>query len=483
VGVRGFGMTACAVVLASACGTTVPQVSGAGPVVRDPGLGLEPASPGRAAPVVPGSGVPATQGGSLPPGSSPAAVPTALPSVPSQGRDTSPLRIGVTYINNDATSAALGVDDPSTISKKSVVRALVRGLNAAGGAAGRRLEAVEYEWNSQSGSWSSDATAACELFTRDAKVTVVVDNAFGTIGGFRTCLQRAGVFVIQSGPEGDGVASRGATLHLNSTGSTVERGYGAVLRGLASTGQLARRNKVGVMVEGCVENTRAWNQVLKPQLARLGLPPAEEAFVDCTNAFADAGPAASAVNSAILRFRQRGVDRVMFVSDNEAVLLLLWATASDSQAYYPGYLLSSGAQAQSLRSQLPKDQWPQLRGVGSQPFGDTDGASLGPADRRCVQLIRTAGLRPANALDHAVVLFECGPFLLLDTLLRATGGNASSAALRTGATSLGTSHSGPGLVGGATRFSPTRLDAPDLFRVFGYQPSCSCMRPSGAPFH
>jgi hypothetical protein len=482
VRIWGIGLTAFAVVLASACGTTVPPTVGGAPVAQDPGLGITPPSPGAVGPVLPGSEVPGAQGDSYDPATAPGASPTAPPSTPALAPNTSPLRIGVTYINNDATSAALGVEDPSTISKKSIVRALVRGMNAAGGAAGRRLESVEYEWNSQSNSWSSDATAACELFTRDAKVGVVLDNAFGTIGGFRSCLQRAGVFVIQSGPEGDGVASRAATLHANSTSTTVERGYGAVLRGLAATGYLSRRNKVGVLVEGCVENTRAWNQVLKPQIARMGLAAPEEATVDCTNAFANAGAAASSVNGAILRFRQRGVDRVMFVSDNEAVLLLLWATASDSQGYYPGYLLSSSAQAQSMRTQVPADQWPQLRGVGNQPFGDTDGPMLTAVDRRCVELVKRAGVRPANQLDHSVVLFECGPFLLLDATLRASGGAGSGTALRAAVASLARSFAGPGLVGGVTRFGPHRLDGPDQFRAFGYDSRCTCMRPSGPTF-
>jgi hypothetical protein len=394
----------------------------------------------------------------------------------------SPLRIGVTYINNDATSAALGYDDPSTITKKSIVRALVRGINLAGGAAGRRLEAVEYEWFSQSNSWSTDATAACELFTRDQRVDVVLDNAFGTIGGFRTCLQRAGVFVIQSGSEGDTVASRAATLHANSTSTTVDRGYEAVLRGLAASGYLSKRNHVGVMIEGCPENTRAWSTKLKPRLASLGLGAAEEAYLDCTNAFAAAGPAASAVNSAILRFRQSGVDRVMFVSDQEAVLLLLWTTASDSQGYYPGYLLSSSAQVQAVRSQLPQNQWPQLRGVGTQPFNDTDGAALTAADRRCVGFVRAAGLRPANQLDTSLVLFECGPFLLLEAALRASAGRSGAASLRGAIASLGSSFAGPGLVGALTRLGPGRLDAPDRFRAFGYDSRCTCMRPSGTPF-
>jgi hypothetical protein len=403
-----------------------------------------------------------------------------VPTVAGEGRDTSPIKVGVTYINNDATSSALGVDDPSTISKKSVIRALIQGLNLAGGVAGRRLVPVEYEWNSQQGSWSDAASQACARFTQDNKVAVVLDNAFGLTGGFRTCVQRAGVFVIQSGPEGDGVASRAAALHANSTGVTVDRGYGAVLQGSVASGYLGKTNHLGVMVEGCPENLRAWQQVLKPSVARLGLRPAEEASVDCTNSFSNAAPAASAVNNAILRFRRLGVDRVMFISDNESVLLLLWATSASSQGWRPGYLLSSGSQAQALRTQVPQDQWPQFRGVGDQPFGDTDENHLEASDRRCVQLVKRAGLSPAVQLDYALVLYECGPFLLLDAALRDSSGSTSD--LRRAIDSLGTSFAGPGLVRDATRFGPRRYDGPELFRAFAYVTACQCIRYSGPPF-
>jgi len=398
------------------------------------------------------------------------------------GRDTSPLKIGVTYINNDATSAALGVDDSTTVTKKSIVRALLGGINAAGGIDGRRLVPVEYEWNSQSNNWSGDATTACARFTQDNKVSVVLDNAFGTIGGFRTCLERAGVFVIQSGPEGDSVSSLAARLHANTNGMTVDRSYSAVLRGLVASGYVRRTNHIGVMIEGCPANTRAWTQVLKPLIAHLGLPAPEEFTIDCTTGFASAGPAASAVNNAILRFRGSGVDRVMFVSDNESVLVLLWGNSADSQGYRPGYLLSSAAQAQALRSQVPATQQALFHGVGSLPFGDTDGAALTAADQECVRIVKRAGLSPSSYSDVSTVVFECGPFLLLRAALTSAGGNGAAGALSAAIASLGTGFHAPGVLGQATSYSPTRHDGPALAQVFDYVTGCACLRFSGSPF-
>jgi hypothetical protein len=387
--------------------------------------------------------------------------------------------IGVTYINNDQTTQALGASDPTSISKQNVMRALVRGINARGGMNGRRLQVVEYEWNSQSDNWSQDAATACALFTQDHHVAVVLDTAFGTIGGFRTCLQKSHVLVIQSAPEGDESSSAAASLHASTFNLTADRAYPAVLRGLHETGYLTASSKVGVIVESCPEMTDGYQRGVRPVFASLGLKAPLEATVSCTNAFADAGPAASAIGNDVLRFRSAGVDRVMFVSDNESVMLLLFATSADSQGYRPGYLLSSNAQAQALRSQLPSAQQPQLHGVGHQTFNDVDGVTPSPTDDRCKGIIAAAGLRPAAYADYGVLVFECGPFLLLERALSDTDGDASAAALAAAIASLGSAFVAPGLVDGATEFSSTRHDGPARVRAFGYVASCTCMRYSG----
>jgi ABC-type branched-subunit amino acid transport system substrate-binding protein len=391
------------------------------------------------------------------------------------------LRIGVTYINNDQTSATLGVSSPSTISKKSLVQALVRGINAGGGLNGRRVEAVEYEWNSQSNNWTLDASAACAKFTQDNHVAVVVDNAFGTTGGFRPCLERAGVLDIQSGPEGDTSTSIGAPLHANTFNMTVDRTYTAVLSGLSSSGYLSNSNQIGVIIEDCPENAQAYSRTLKPFMSRLGLKPPQEASIGCTTGFASAGPAASAINNAVLKFRTAGVDRVMFVSDNEAVAVLFFATSANSQGYKPGYLLSSAAQAQGLRSQVPSGQQAQFHGVGNLPFIDTDGAQPSSVDEQCRQIVNAGALSPVSYTDTSLMVFECGPFLLLQAALKSTHGNGGVTALASAIDSLGSRFAAPGVVAGATFYSQTNHDGPTMVQVFGFVPGCTCIRYSGTP--
>lgn len=413
---------------------------------------------------------PSTAGGSGATGSGPAPAPI-----------TAPLKVGLTYINNDGTSAALGVSDDATTNGETAARALVKGINAAGGLAGRILQPVEYRWNSQSSNWSQDASVACEKFTQDNRVDVVVDSAFGTTGGFGECLQKAGVYQIARGPEGDRISSQRATLHA-STGSTVyERTYTAVLATLASTGYLDRTHQLGIIVEDCPPIRRAYTKTLVPLIARLGLKPPLERTIECTTSFSSAGPAASAISGAVLAFREGNVDRVLFVSDFEDVALLLFNANADSQRYYPGYALSSGAQASLFSGNVQKDQWPQLHGVGNTPGNDvTDYKDpLSVAETRCLQLARTGGLIPANDTDRGFVYNACALLLLLEAALKRTNGNSKPSAVQSAINGLGSSFSAPGLVGGRTRFSSDRHDGPDAVRVFGFVASCECIRYSG----
>jgi hypothetical protein len=389
------------------------------------------------------------------------------------------LTIGVTYINNDQTSQALGVSDGTTASKQNVIRALIRGVNLRGGLHGRRLKVIEYEWNSQGNNWSADAAAACTLFTQDNHVAVVLDHAFGTTGGFRDCLAKHGVLSIQSSPEGDTVSSTAARLHANPSGVTTDRSYVAVVDGLAATGYLTRTSKVGVIIESCVETNRAWSRSVLPRLRQVVAVAPKAATVQCTGGFADAGAAASAVSNDVLSFRSSGVDRVMFVSDNEAVLLLLFASAAGSQGYTPGYLLSSGALVQGLRSQLPANQQPQLHGVGQSRFGDVDGSPLSATDQRCKALAHAGGITPGAYADYSILTFECGPLLLLERALAVTAGVATPQTLAAAIQGLGSSFAAPGLVGDATTFTSTRHDGPSQARVFGYVAGCTCIHYSG----
>ena len=496
-----------AVALATACGSTVPITQHAGMASEPAGAGLGTAAPLAAAEpaATTPTGAPLGTSGGSAPGAAPAAgpgAPAAQPQSPSgaagapgpaqpgpdgaasgSARRTGPLKVGVAYTDNAQAQGALGVSSDQTANERTAVRAMVRGLNDAGGVAGRKIEAVEYAWDSSGNNWSENAAVACERFTRDEPVTVVLDAAFGTIGGFGDCLHKAGVLHITNSSEGDRVSSQQRPLHANTGSMIDDRTYGAVLSRLAATGYLTPRSQLGVVLEQCPAIERAYTRSIKPLIARLGMPAPVERAIECTTGFSSAGPAGSVVSGAVLAFRQADVDRVMFVSDQESVALLLFANNASPQQYFPGYALSSNAQAEPLRPNLPADQWPQLHGVGTSPYTDVadDGSDPAGVEARCVRLSRRGGVTAQAHVDYAFIHGACGLFLLLEAGLERTGGNAEAAALQAAINGLGTSFRGPGLVANATRYSADAHDGPDAVQVFGYEQKCTCVRYRGKP--
>jgi len=404
---------------------------------------------------------------------------TDPPPESSAAPDTSPLTIGVAYVNNETTNEELGAE-AAPVNQKTAMAGLVAGLNAAGGINGRQLTVVEYEWNTSSDDWSLDATEACAKFTQDNDVSVVLDGAFGVIGGFRDCLDEAGVMTIQGINEGSAASSAAATLHANSTSMSVDRNYAAVIAGLADSGYLSATNQVGVIIEACPDNTTAYDTTIKPLMDSLGLKAPIETQIDCTSGYSAAIAASAAISNAVLKFSDAGVDRTLFISDNEAVVLLFFAGAASGQQYTPGFMLSSSAQAQVLLASLPADQLAQFHGVGTQPFADIDTAEPSEVDQRCLDLTAAGGVPAATYLDKYIVIGLCGPLLLLEAGLQASNGSAVATDLSAAIAGLGTSFTAPGIVEGATRFSETEHDGPAKAQEFGYDTTCSCLQYIGA---
>jgi len=458
-----------AALLTTACGTTVPLTATAPGV--DPGASSwAPTPSSAAAPRSPGAqGISAQS-------SSSAAAPTevATPGVVALGTAVrTPLRVGITYAEAAATAVALGASsDP--VDGKSTAAALVRALNSRGGLSGRRLVPVTFGWDTTSGSYANDAASACELFTRDSRVDVVLDPVFGQAGGFGSCLQAAGVLHLTTGAEGDRSASRGRALHANPLMMVDDRTYGAVVSNLYATRYLTRENQVGVLLEQCPTDEAAFRRTVLPLMRQLGLKEPVVRRLSCTTGFSSAGAAAAAVSSTVLAFRDAGVDRVLMMSDYETVALLLFANAASSQGYRPGYLLSSTAQAEATRTSIPSDQWPQLHGVGINT-ADVAGAPPSVVEKRCLALARAGGLTVATQNDRTYVYMGCSLFLLLGAGLERTDGVSRPAQLASAISGLGASFVAPGIVSGATDFH-RRYDGPAAVRVFGWVGSCSCLR-------
>lgn len=498
-GLRGLGSSARLAVAAAGlaflagCGTTV-QNPPAPSAADNEFLGTSSTPPttapsgatALAPPEPPTAGASSSRSGGT--GALPGAT-TTTSNLPSTGHGrshsaaiTSPLTIGLAYPNNGSANSSLGVSTSATSDPKALMAALVSAVNKSGGLAGRKLSVDYYAANSSLSDYSTQANAACAHFAEDDHVSVVVDAAYGNKFGMATCLAHHGIADFGLGTS-DTVNDNAEGTYAAPTWMSSTRRYPAVLAGLHASGYLTAKNRIGVLLEGCPDLQRAYDTAVRTAISRLHLTLADTQTIGCTSGLASAGPDAAAIAAAILHFRSRRVDRVLIVSDFEQVAFLLLANAASAQGWRPGYMLSSAAEPEVIRSNIPKGQWPQMHGVGWSPRLDIDDPHqpLTPADRHCLALLNKGGITVSGWQNAYIATTLCSEVSFLGAALQRSGGDAHAGALMAAVRSLGSSFVSPAVLDGRTYFGPTRVDGPAAVAPFGYVASCRCLRYTGKP--
>ncbi len=501
-------------VLLTACGSTVPLTGGVvtGSGTTSPtGGALDGTSDG----VTTGSGSTSGTGGSsttggggpsrraVPAGSVATGSPTTGGSTsPSTGGGTStgtstgtssgggpairtPISVGILTANNDA-AGSVGVDNGNSFTPRKAFEALVAAFNARGGLAGRRIVPVYAELQSSSSSYGTDLAAACSTFTEDNHVAVVLSVVGLYLESFDACLAKAGVPLVTGDYAlGDDQALRADTGLLTATTISTDTRMRVLLERLTAAKGFTATDKLGVIVEGCPYNQRTYDGTVVPVAQRLGHPVADHVTVRCFGGISDLSGQASDMSSAVLRFRQSNITQVTFVSGgSEGNLLLLFATAAESQDYHPHYALTSVAIPTVQEANTPPAQLANARGLGWLPSVDTtQGADvLRPAQRSCLADLKSGGLVPASPADRTFAYTTCDAIGLYAAVLSRTFGASDRSSVLAGAQALGTSYSSPATYGGLTDFRSGRRTGPAEGRLFGWSTGCSCFTYTGSPF-
>ncbi|MBV9933112.1 MAG: hypothetical protein JO367_02325, partial [Actinobacteria bacterium] len=262
---------------------------------------------------------------------------------------------------------------------------------------------------------------------------------------------------------------------------SINRKVAAVLKGLVKSGYLTAKTKIGVIVEGCPDDLRVYNQTYAPLAKQLGLTVIRR-DVDCVNSYSDLGAVAAQISSAVLPFRSAGVDRVSFISAVEQLGILAFSQAAESQGWRPGYALSSSSQVGANQAQLPAPQLPQMVGVGSLPDVDlTSQTKPTAATTSCRAMLTSQGLSPGNQQDFSVSDTACDAFSLLADGLARSRGYTTGSALPTALADLGTAHVSAAVLTGTTSYDRAHHDGAVEFAPFAYAAACSCFNYTTAP--
>jgi ABC-type branched-subunit amino acid transport system substrate-binding protein len=479
--------------LASGCGSTVQYASTGQQLDGLSGTQstTETAPTGGTAPTTTGlPGRPTDHGGGNPTAAEGGSNPTTNPvdarheTAVSGPVSRSPIKVGFLTIDYSKAYAAVGLSQGPAFDWKANYRALVDGLNKRGGLQGRRIEPYFYAIDGTAASYASESQAACAYLVQDEHVKVVVSYAASAQSFMLSpCFAQAGVAQIDAN---FGVREDTGDLHktpglIAPESLTVDRYASALITWANRQGWLTRANRLGVFVEDCPADRRTYDTVVVPLAGRLGIP-VESYTTSCIQGFAEVSQTVSDVQSAALRFRADGVDRVMYLTLGESGVNGLFTQNADSQRWNPVYLLTTIAQPVNGAQigQIATSQLPNTRGIGWMPGWDVDAPSWSPAQtalqNQCRATAHQGGVSfpaPRGPQANLNPYMECDTLLLLDRVLGITHGVTSFSAITGAVNRLASGYVSP-MTDGPTAFAPGQHAGVRDAALFSYKASCHC---------
>jgi hypothetical protein len=373
---------------------------------------------------------------------------------------------------------------------------MVRYVNAHGGLAGRQIKPDYYAIDGSSNNANTAYQTACTHFTEDAHVEAVIsDGTFHPT--FEACMAKAHLAHFDVSPYGlDPTGQRQYPNYLTPTAFGVDRYSAALVETVTASGVVSKGQKIGVLIEGCENNVRAYNEAYAPAARRLGLQIESETTV-CNNGTGDLGTETSQIQSAVLRFRSDGVTSVGFGSFNEGVLAVLFSQGAEQQGWRPLYLVSSvalperGVESQGNGLSMPPAQLPQIRGMGWIPITDVggppppDSAAQAAQKKLCKQMNPSQG-GADSAPDGGVrrdflghVLRECDTVLLVRRIMAITKGQIGPSAVRSAYSRALAALTSASNLTGSYRATGARSDGVFGAAPFAYNTTCQCVRYTG----
>lgn len=476
---------ALALGLLAACSSTTAAKSdrvaapGSSPVV--------PTAPGTVATSAPGLGAP----GTVPSGTAPGQAGTAAPSQPRAGGAPAPglgppgrgvsataIKVGFWIVDVSGTCSTLGVSGNPACeeSDEGEIEAINTWINAHGGIAGRKLDPVVIKSDVERSGYAAEAEAACEAFTEDHKVFVVVVPPQISRPEFVSCLAARNTPVVDGGfwPFDRRDWQRLAGILYMPNRPRPERWVAAYIDGLAAQGFFGKGTKVGLLRFEGAPFRRVTEGVLKPRLAAHGVRLTDEfAITPPQNTSSEYGTMNAQLNSAVLRFNDKDVDRVIFFG-TLLEMQFFFMHSAEAQGFRPRYGLSSLDWPSFLEGLAPRDQLRGAVGVGWSIGYDVAAArDPGPnaAATRCKKILQDAGLDPGAGRNA-----KCdSAFFLKAALDRAPALNLMG--LRLAVEGMGRSFEPAETF--AAQFGPSRYDGPASFRYVRFDDGCACFRYSG----
>ncbi|HEX9890051.1 MAG TPA: hypothetical protein VGA69_11270 [Nitriliruptorales bacterium] len=394
--------------------------------------------------------------------------------------DTEPLKIGYLYYSGN-TTAVIGMEDPTPSSERQDrwIRALEAQVNGTGGFAGRPIEVTIRHIDSTDTSYSTQQriqTEACVALTEDLGVFMAIG-----LEGFHAAtdcwIEHETPAFNMTGQDGRSDMLDMRPWILPNLWLSSPRMARLIPHSLCQRGWV--NDAIGVLAYDQPQTRIAVEEHMIPAFEACGGTVLEVVYVS-----PEVQSISAEVSNAVLRFNQRGVNRVaLFVSGGGG--LVVFANAAESQNYRPLIGVSSYDRPGVFAQAIPEAQRRNLSGPGFHVGIDVSGSAmppLRPREQECFDVLNDrAGENfqnrgnPAVDASPVLALATCDSFWAIQHALRPAAGQAL--ARRDVIDRLfdaGSSY--PPVFFERATWAPPRRDAVDAFADLVWGADCNCMR-------
>lgn len=349
-------------------------------------------------------------------------------------------KIGIQYSGNaNAAFAAVG-GTAFNDDRRTENNAVIAWINKHGGIAGRPAAPV-YNNADATASPQAETEAACAQWTQDNHVSIAIPRiAVEDQDLMRECLKKASVpamlgyvasRTLRSGFTRTPLWFENLTLSVNDYAQTY-------VQGLAAQG-FFKGAKVGVVYFNGPPFSTALNSDLLPALKSVGVSN-PETFGASISGGSDLSSGSQQMSNAVLAFRAKGVDHVLFFEPWVGYFTFL--QNAKTQNYYPTYGLTSqqGPQLAMDLGLVPPDQLKNARLVSWNPITDTRQFQkyTGPRLAVCAQIYKNAGVViNTDQTSYEGQMADCENLLLIQDAYRNAPRMLSPQDFGTGIVALG----------------------------------------------
>ena len=430
------------------------------------------AQPADETPAEPSAATQPDDDGAAQPEEVPAGPVPAGADTPGVTDDTVTLSIIIT--DTSMVAQAFGWEVPDEGDREAQVEALVDHFNAAGGFAGRQIDAKVTVFNAITDGPVAEE-ALCNKITQDDEAFAVVltgqlqENARPCYRNARTLMFDATLY-----PVDNAGFEELAPYYWSPLLPSYDDLVGGLAAALIDEGWF-EGGTLGVLAIDSGLSQRVYDQHFAPRLEAAGVAVASYNPIDPT----DGTSFNNGLLQAIIDFREAGVDRVVAIGGSRLVSWFI--ETSVTQNFSPEYALTSYDAPDFNAYNFPQ-MMGGASGISVLPGYDLDDDQLpfpaSAAEQECADIFTAAGLEFTVRTNIRTGLLFCDVFRLLQAASPHLT-EVSAAGVTEAVWSLGDSFEPASVYG--VEFTEGSYAGGGLYRRFTFDPGCECMVLTGEP--